>query len=877
MSISHVITVGRHRLSRYWLVGGVCCLISSLTLAQDNEVIYHIPAQDLAAALNQFALDSKRDILFSAAEVGSLKSTPIDGRYTPEQALQILLQSSGLNFQINDAGVILIETAPAAIKPVSSETNPSAHNTDRYREIESITVTARKVEESAQDVPLSLSAFNGQQLKNQGVQEITDIQYQVPSLVFSQTATSSFSPLVSMRGQTQGTIAISVDPSVGVYVDGVYLTGTAGLGSYTNLDIQRVEVLKGPQGTLFGRNSTGGAVSLYTQTPTQELEGEISTRQGNYGYQEYSGVVNVPLVDNILAARFAGMTSTRDGYGVDHNRDVDVGSQDLSTLRGSFLLTPNERFSALLRLDTTDGDDNGLLTHPLYIDPEVAIPSLSEGSINLTGSNTPEGRDLAAAYFQDLIDSDPFDVRYNTDTFSKIDTENYSLTLDYHFDAFDIKSISGWRHTDDRRRYEIDTTDIINFASVTEVNLDQFTQELQLTGLALDDKLKYVVGAYYYELDGNEKGTAQQFTNLTGGLYQVTEAHLDTKSYAGFSQLSYALTDDLQITAGLRYTWEEKIINALGGSGSDSVAFTCSLPEALDPDLTSCNVRVPHDEENLSYSLALDYHIKEDVMAYIRTARSFKSGGVNQRIIGNNPLSANPLESEQVTDYEIGLKADWLDGKLRTSAAYYHSLYDNIQRSAVTCAGVSCSSVLFNAAQGTIDGVELELVAIPVTGLRLAATAAYTHPQYDEFESGGIDNAQENFLEVPEWTYSLSAGYVYPLPYADLRGQLDWSWRSEMDMAPQDYPGGIRLVGGVPTANGPGTPDNLRIQPSYGLLNALVAVEFNQGYEVRVYAKNLLNESYWSHALGNVNGGLGLAIATPGAPRTYGVELKYSF
>jgi iron complex outermembrane receptor protein len=751
-------------------------------------------------------------------------------------------------------------------------------NTGKINIIEEVLVTARKVEESLQDIPLAVTAFNSEQLANQGATNISDLQYQVPSLVFSQTATSSFSPLISMRGQTQGTIAISVDPSVGVYVDGVYLSGTAGLMGNSLQDLQQVEVLKGPQGTLFGRNTTGGAIQLMTKLPTQALEGEISGGIGNYDQSNVNGVLNIPLVADKLALRLLAGNSKRDGFAYDSKRNTDVGGQEIQTLRGTLQYTPNEEFTAIFRTDSVDGKDNGLLTRLVYVDPNVARGALMEGSINLTGENTAEGQAAALAHLQARINSDPFDVAYNTDTYSKINTENYSLTMSYDFGSMELTSISALRKTIDNRLYEVDTTDIINFAAQTDIKLDQLTQELQLTGIALDDQINYVAGLYYYKLDGSEHGFTRQFTNLTNGQYQVTEADLQTTSSAAYGQLTYRMTDRARLTGGARYTSERKVINALGGSGNNDTPFTCSLPPDLNPDLIKCNVRVPNDESNISYLLAVDYDLSDNALAYFRTARAFKSGGVNQRIIGDSPLAGNRLLPEKVTDYEIGLKADWLDQRLRTNVAYYHSVYKDIQRSAVACTDTQCSSVLFNAASATIDGVEIELQAQATEHLNLGFTSAFTKPKYDKFNSGGIDNSRENFLEVPEWTYSLSAAYAHEVSYGEWHYQLDWSWRSEMDMAPQDYPGGIRLVGGTPTANGPGTPDSIRIQSAYGLLNANISLKLHDpNVEIRAFVKNLLDEEYYSHALGNVNAGLGLAIASPGNPSVYGIEMSYSF
>ena len=772
--------------------------------------------------------------------------------------------------------LLLHSVAAAALVACAAGSAHAQSSQGVATQLEDVVVTARKVEERAQTVPIAITAVTGEQLIARGVQHVSDLQYTVPSLVFSQTATSSFSPLVSLRAQTQGTIAISVDPSVGVYVDGVYLTGTAGLMSDSLVDIQRVEVLKGPQGTLFGRNTTGGAISFYTNLPTDKFEGQVSAGVGNYNRRMANGVLNLPLGE-IGALRLVGSTSQRDGFGRDLARNVNVGDQKLSSLRGALKLDPTDKLQFIIRADGTSGKDNGLLTHPLYILADPTLSVVRDAAIGGFGADTPANRLAAIAAYQQRIALDPFQVRYNTPAFSTIDTGNASVTASYDLGSVQLKGITAIRHTKDVRRYEVDATELVNFDSLTTIHLRQITHELQLTGQAMDNRLKYAVGAFYYDLKGDESSRGIQFGNLTGGGYSLTAADVTDRSWAVYSQATYALTDAVKVTGGLRYTDETKTVNALGGSGATAAsAFVCQLPAALNPDLVACRAKVETSGNDTSYTLALDWTPTPGVLLYGRTGRGYKAGTINQRIVGANPLAGNKVAPEQVTDYELGVKSDWLDKRLRINADIYRSNYDNIQRSSVVCAP-ACTSVLQNAARAVINGAELEVTALPMRGVNLGFTAAYTDPSYERYISGGLDNSRERFLEVPKWTYSVSAGYTHETSVGKAHGQLDWSWRDDMDMAPQDYAGGIRVVAGVPTANGPGTPDSIRIQKAYGLLNGTLSLDLDQyNATIRLFGSNLLDERYYSHALGNANA-LGVTIGTPGAPRTYGVDVTVRF
>lgn len=766
-----------------------------------------------------------------------------------------------------------------------SSSSASARNTKDLGDgdantIEDVVVTARKFEERAQAVPVSITALTGEQLEERGVQHVTDVQFSVPGLVFANTASSSFSPIVSMRGQTQGTLAISTDPSIGIYMDGVYLSGTTGLGGETMHDVARVEVLKGPQGTLFGRNTTGGAVSITTQAPIYDFEGQLTAGLGNYRRRAASAILNMPIVDEKLAVRLVASTSSHDGYGYDTARNVNVGDQDISNLRASVLFQPTTALQFVFRADWTSGKDNGLFAHPLYILNNPNTTAVQDAAVRLFGPGgnlAPANRSAALAAYQSLIALDRFKVRYNSPVFSGVETANYSMTATYDFGHAQLRSITASRRTKETKIYEIDGSDLILFDTFQPVHINQFTEELQLTGRAAGGRLTYAAGIFYYKLDGDDSNTNTQFAYLLNGLKTVTSAEVEAKSWATYVQGTYALTDSLNLTAGLRYTDETKSVYALGGTSSNAQPFTCSLPAALNPDLANCRVYVKTSGDNISYNLTADWSPVEQAMIYVRTARGFKSGTVNQRILGTNPLSGNIVQPEKVTDYEMGLKSDWLGGRLRINLAAYRSNYRDVQRQTIVCAP-NCTSVLLNAAQATIKGVELDIVARPAAGLELGFSGATIDARYKRYLSGGLDNTRERFLETPKFSYTVHAGYTMPTSVGELRGQLNWAWRSDLDLAPQDYPGSPQVgAGNIVAYSNPGTPDSVRIQQGYGLLSGTLTLEIaDHNATVRLFGNNLLNKKYISHALGLV-GAAGLAIGTPGAPRTFGVDLTVKF
>jgi iron complex outermembrane receptor protein len=871
------------------LVSAAACAAMAAGPAAAQSKAFRVPAQPARTGLPTFARQADVQILAAETAVRNQRTGAVVGRYSIDSGLKKLISGTTLKVASNDGHTITLHrgaaggevelasngAAMAAATATAAQAPAAAPNAEPTA-IEEVIVTARKIEENAQTVPIAITALSGDQLERRGVQRVMDLQYVVPGLVFSQTATSSFSPLVSLRGQTQGTIAITTDPSIGVYVDGVYLSGTAGLASDTLLDIDRVEVLKGAQGTLFGRNTTGGAISFFTKLPTDQFEAQITGGLGSDNRQLLNGVLNLPFAGGKAGLRLVAGTYSRDGFGFDTRRNVRVGDQDIDTFRATLKWNPVDQVEVILRADWVDGQDNGNLVHPLYIVPNPALPVVGDAAVGLTGAAPTAASRLAAiAAYQALVARDPFSVAYNTPTFDTVNTANTSLTIAYDFGPVQFKSISAMRRTKDQRNYEVDASDLILFTSFTDIHLEQFTQEFQLTGLAFNDRLKFATGAFFYDLGGSESSRGYQFGNLLNGNYSLTDARVKNQSWAVYGQATLAVTDTVNLTGGLRYTKETRKAADLGGGGSNAAPFGCTLPAIYNPT-PDCRVHIKLADDNVSYTLAADWTPTPGVMVYARTARGYKSGAANGRITGATPLAGATVLPEDVTDYEVGVKADLLDRRLRVNADAYRSKYNNIQRSTVICTP-ACTSYLQNAAKATIDGVEFEATAVPIRGLQLGIAAAYTNPEYKRYLSGGLDNSRERFLEVPKWTYSLSAGYTLPTAFGDLRGQVDWAWRSSMDMAPQDYPGNIIVVAGVPTAAGVGTPDAIRIQDSYGLLNASLNLHVERyNADVKLFGANLLDEGYYSHALGNATA-LGVSIGTPGAPRTWGVDVTVRF
>ena len=872
----------------------VSVLLGHSAWASEQLIKFNIAAAPANVALNNFAVQADIPLIYSYDVVSQYRLRGLRGRFSVDEAIKRLLDGTCLKANVaNNAVTIEIinnNDGNRMKTPACKHSNlfsalavgliaaPAVHAQPlppaAPARLEEVVVTARKVEESQQKIPIAINAMSDADLRRSAVQDFAGIQEQVPALQIAHTATSTFTPLISMRGQTQGSINVSVDPAVGIYTDGVYSSGTSGAMVTSLIDLQRVEVLKGPQGTLYGRNTTGGAINFTTKLPSDTWEGMLRAGAGNYSSQEVAGMVNMPFADQRLALRLVGQSTSRDGYGFDIANDKRVGDQDTKYLRGALKFDATDKLQLVLRADQSKADDNGILLHPIYLSAGSAANR--DMANTLYGATDSVSQAAALAEYNRLAGKDLFKVAYNDRVFSTVKVTGTSLTATYDLDAAVIKSITAYRTTEDQRSLEVDGTNLSFFTFYNDVSIDQLTQELQITGNAFDNRFKYASGLFYFKQTADEVVTTKPYGVTTGGQSQITDGHVVATSWALYSQGTYEVVPDVNITLGVRYTDETKDLRARAWLAPNAVSpYACALPAGLNPS-ASCSVEFSTPNENVSYNLSVDWSPLDEVMVYARTSRGFKSGFINQRIIGGNPLSANEIEPEEVTDYEIGVKSQWFDQRLRVNADVYHSDYENVQRSAVI--GPPFTSVITNAAKATIDGFEFDITALPIEGWRVALSAAYTNPAYDEYRSGGIDISNENFLNVPEWSYTAMTGYTLPTGVGDLDAQISWSWRSEVDLAPQDAPGGIRLVGGVPAANGPGTPDDLRIQSSYGVLNGSISLHIDsRDIDIRIFGNNLTDERYYSHILGNVNGGVGMTAGSPGNPRTFGVDVTAHF
>ncbi len=725
--------------------------------------------------------------------------------------------------------------------------------------IEEVVVTARKRSENLQSVPVAVTAISAEAIKNQSIESIRDITNQTPSLLVNQGSSGRNSLVVTIRGQTNNDLLLTVDPAVGIYIDGVSLAKTI-TGELANLtDVDHVEVLKGPQGTLYGRNTTGGSLNIFTRLPTGELGGEITLRTGNFGRYGGAVIANLPLKGDDLALRIVGNYDKRDPWGKNVYSGKGAGGDlDGGTLRGTLLARPADKVEVLIRGDYTKSTttsiphkSRGLIptsaAATTFVPRETGVPGGAAGAAAYAGANANLG-------FWDTNFN--YDSKEHTYSWGTSATVNVDLTADMAF-----KAISAYRVADRDTFYDLDGSPFNILHTHGYTHQEIVSHEAQLTGKALDGRLNWIVGGYYSREFGFD-GT-QSVSLGAAATRSFNEGHVVNKSAAGFTQASFDLTDQFSVTGGLRYTHESKHLT----SANRRLDGVCNLPVALRQP-GQCLVFRDASWNKLNYLLSADYKPADGVLVYVSTSTGFRSGGHNLRG-GIDPTTFQTFNPENVKNYELGLKADWLDHRLRTNFAAYYTDYKNIQRVILVASTLNpTSTVVGNAASAKVQGLEAEIVARPIENLTLTATGALTDPKYKVYRDGlGTDFSGQPFVFIPKKTYSLSAAYNIPIEAGDLRLQADWSWRGRVF-----YNADSQFNGSTAAR-----PD-YRGQAAFGLLNARASVKLDDGgLEMAFFGKNLLNKKYSAFLLDTTNTALGFVTYVPGDRRTWGFEVTKTF
>ena len=745
--------------------------------------------------------------------------------------------------------------------------------------VEEIVVTAQKRTERLRDVPVSISVFSDEAIEQTGVRELKEMAGYIPNIQISQG--NDFRSTVTIRGVGAQSRNIGFDSRVGVYVDGVYV-GMSPAINQELLNLERIEVLRGPQGTLFGKNTVAGAINLVTKKPADELFGRVTGDFGNMDYTEIKALLNVPFSDTVSGA-FAVSKADRDGYVRNIVTGNDLMERDVLAYRAQLRIQASERLEINASFDGLESDGLILIGDPitdmLAMQPVQVAPELGVVAFNF----------------------DPFDRR---------DIYGGHLDLDYELgNGFTLKSITGYRTTDAVYSNATDYSPVDIVSIEYSDDYDVLSQELQL--ISPDEgAFTWVAGLYYYRQDANTTRDvvlgADFVDAFVGPLYasgQVSPplpppptlpndvvatllgfgppgskvfntGEVRTRSYAAYFNASWQLAERWKLGFGARYSTEDKDVNWLLDGRNSGIFFIGSTgPDPANPS-PLVNDRT---DDFFAPAVSLTYALTDDTNVYARYAAGYKSGGFNLDYINADELAANQgleFDKETVDSFEIGLKGNYLDGRLLLNVAAFIANYDDYQVNQFVDLGGGRTSIrINNAAKVETSGLEAEASWRVTDNFTLQASLGLLDATFDSFPGGGTAGADvsgNDLPNAPDTTASLAGTWYRSVPalQSTLLVRGDVTYASEYFSGANndtEIPYNSAFPGTIPYGQ---LPERTEVNARIGLMAD------SEIWEVYLWGRNLTDETDPQDELRDF---FGTVAKLPGMPRTYGIEVAWNF
>ncbi len=753
--------------------------------------------------------------------------------------------------------------------------------------LEEVIVHARRREEPAEDTPLAVSVRSREQLRQANAVLLEDVDRDVPNTRMVSSPQSVSALDVTIRGQTVDRSAIVFDPAVGLYVDGVYVANGQG-AMMTLLDIDSVEVLRGSQGTLFGRNNTGGSVLLLTHRPElQQFSGELAVSGGNYGEFMDRAILNVPLGSE-LAVRLAFQANSREGFGSSVSSGQDnFQNQHRYQARFGALWRPGDGTELYFTYERFEAQEVGGLLHPLAGPPPGTLVSI----IGAAFAQVPPIPALPTVSFP----ADPYQTDGSFHAFDDAHTDSLQLTAVQKLGGdLALKLILGYRHLDASTALDVDAS-TLPLADTTLYNTsNQKSAEWQINDKAFNQRLDWVGGLYWFRDNGGSPSVqaaaspqflaaVNQFDALTGGALNLCpppsqpgisclfnplpvydQNWVTNSSYAAYLHGEYQLSREWAVAAGVRHTRDRRELkeNAyveVPGSGEQCTFLDTSLPPPYQINGPCPPIDKVATFSYWSWELSSRYRFTEGLNGYLRVGRSQRSGG------WNSPLATvqdQPFQPEQLTDAELGLKADLLGGALALNADVFYGKYDDIQRLLARLnADGTPVTLITNAAKAHIGGAELEAAWRATSRLSLLSSFGWTDARYDTFlyqPSPGApaqDLSNNEFYQTPRLQADVGGSYLVSLPGGDLLLRADYMWQDKVE---------FNVI------------NDFNYQRAYGTANARIAfASRSRTWELALFADNFTDKRY-AYTGGTLGAPLSptptIAWQVPGPRRTAGLE-----
>jgi iron complex outermembrane recepter protein len=736
-----------------------------------------------------------------------------------------------------------------AADPAQAASSDAANNQQMV--LDEIVVTAQKRAESLQTVPLSVSAFTGNALESQAISSLGDLASRVPSLIYDER--SGGQPRYYIRGIGNNLESGAVDEDVGVFIDGVYLARPE-MTNNEFLDIERIEVLRGPQGTLFGRNVVGGAISFFTRRPSNELVASASATVGNYNQFDVRAYVSGPLTDT-LSGKVAATATNRDGYFTNTTTGNDIEDEQFTGFRAALRWQPTTNLDILLQGDTSRRRGTGSWVYITFTGP----------------------------VFQGLPDENPYrGPRLADEGTANVDNDGVNLNIDWESDVGTLTSITAYRRSKGDTGFAatgypvrpLGDPDLANGSNVliyqqyvTDTN--QFSQELRLASPA-ERRFSWLLGLYYFNTDVfYDNQNLYQFNDFgPDGVRGTFSGTSDTKAnaYAAFANAKFNITERLSLQGGLRYSRDSKSTTITTGG----TPFFSTTDDPANP-FTVNGVPVPNYTVSARKSwdawtpaASLNWQATKDHFLYATVSRGFKSGGFQNGSRNIEAAAAQiPFNPEFAWNYEIGLKSEWFDRTLRFNLSAFHIDYTDLQLIVVSSVLPPPSfpqEFIANAGQAVSEGIEAEINWIPAKGLSLFGSYSYTKTKLKntiiDTDSGPVDLSGNELGKAPRHNLFLGASYTFPVSSRfDLTVRGDYSYNSKYFSSVFNNP--------------------LEIVPSKQRINAGATLETNDGrWAVDLWVKNLTDSFDFTEQIDVFGTSWALPILPP---RTFGATLRFKY
>jgi iron complex outermembrane receptor protein len=864
----------------------VIILHSTQVLASD-KVQFSIPKTSADVALKLFAQQAKRQVLYPYDVVSKYQVGGLNGLYHPNQGLIELFKGTELHAFVDNNNNLVVRVATKEEQKMSKTKkrwglaalfsalfSANAVVAQEGSLLEEVVVTARKVEENLQETPVAVSAFTEQAIERRMLMTTEDLGRVTPNLQFKSHAPLSgnaSAAQVFIRGVGQSDASGGVDPGVGIYIDDVYMGRSVG-GVMGFRDIANVQVLRGPQGTLFGRNTIGGAVLLSTQEPGDEYGGSIKVSVGDDSLREIFGAVDLPFSEQV-AARLSYGSRQRDGY-VERIADgIDLGNDDSYTFNGSLHIDVNDSVNVIVRGDYTEEDENGSPFVFAAINENAPFPAYQSVNAGCPGAtfpppSVPAGVNDVRCANNETWDLGPYTNGGTTKAESSVENKGFSITTNWEInDTVSFKYVGADRTLEWAGSRDADNTALQILSTQYESEAEQTSHEFQV--LVEGERISGVAGIFLFEEKVDDFllvpfGPPGPPPTIVPVDYQ--RAILDNESIAYFTNWTFDINDLVSVSFGARRTEEDKEMEVIAASAGVAPLPITEFLSFDEPPASAYNVpRGPHENsfDADTYSLSVQWAVTDSINAYASWSEGFKSGGFNQRYnraAGDPPFpDVFEFDPEYVTSYELGLKADLTDS-LRLNAAIFSSEYEDMQLTY----RVGIVPLLFNAGEATIDGAEIELSYSPNANFIIESSLGYLDDSVDSVSV--IPGANTTFGPgsdlpfTPDISANISSSYRFNV------GD-DWGLTPRLELAytSEQYFDTANTEEVAQTSGETITNFSLRLDDNDDTWNVVLGVE------------NLTDETYPVAGNSSLSTGSGYAEIVYTRPRNYYLSATYNF